>query len=65
MKPLEEIIKRKYRPIFSKYFYIRKLQLELENENSFFYFIYYQESLAGYLKVNIKDAQTELLKAIT
>ena len=27
-----------------------------------FYFIYYQESLAGYLKVNIKDAQTELFE---
>lgn len=43
-------------------FTLEKLQLELENENSFFYFIYYQESLAGYLKVNIKDAQTELFE---
>ncbi|WP_323704474.1 GNAT family N-acetyltransferase [Mammaliicoccus sp. Dog046] len=32
---------------------------ELENPNSFFYFIYHNESLAGYLKLNIKGAQTE------
>lgn len=32
---------------------------ELENPNSYFYFIYFENELAGYLKVNISDAQTE------
>lgn len=36
-----------------------KVLEELQNPNSFFYFIYYQSSLAGYLKLNINDAQTE------
>ncbi|MCG1010750.1 GNAT family N-acetyltransferase [Salinicoccus sp. ID82-1] len=39
-----------------------KLLKELENPHSYFYFIYYQNSLAGYLKVNIEDAQTEKMK---
>lgn len=32
---------------------------ELENPNSFFYFIYHDDQVAGYLKLNINDAQTE------
>lgn len=36
-----------------------KVLKEFQNPNSFFYFIYYQESLAGYLKLNVKNAQTE------
>lgn len=32
---------------------------ELNNPHSFFYFIYDEDKLAGYLKLNIKDAQTE------
>jgi ribosomal protein S18 acetylase RimI-like enzyme len=37
-----------------------KLTEELENDNSEFYFIHYDGRLAGYLKINIKDAQNEL-----
>lgn len=36
-----------------------KLLRELEHPHSFFYMIYYQQQLAGYLKLNILDAQTE------
>ncbi|MBS7577116.1 MULTISPECIES: GNAT family N-acetyltransferase [unclassified Enterococcus] len=35
------------------------LSTEINNPNSFFYFIYYNHELAGYLKLNINDAQTE------
>lgn len=38
---------------------IEKLTNELENPNSYFYFIYDQDELAGYLKLNAGDAQTE------
>jgi ribosomal protein S18 acetylase RimI-like enzyme len=37
-----------------------KLTEELEHDNSEFYFIHYDGRLAGYLKINIKDAQNEL-----
>lgn len=36
-----------------------KVLKEFQNPNSFFYFIFHKESLAGYLKLNIQDAQTE------
>ncbi|MDO1604479.1 GNAT family N-acetyltransferase [Lactobacillus sp. YT155] len=36
-----------------------KLSAELQNQDSQFYFIYYQEEIAGYLKVNFDQAQTE------
>ncbi len=39
---------------------IKELQSELENSNSSFQFIYYHDALAGYLKTNVGDAQTEL-----
>jgi ribosomal protein S18 acetylase RimI-like enzyme len=38
---------------------LEKLSDEIINSNSFFYFIYYKHQLAGYLKVNVDDAQTE------
>ncbi|MCL6601652.1 MAG: GNAT family N-acetyltransferase [Paenibacillus sp.] len=37
----------------------RKLERELSNISSAFFFIYFNELLAGYLKVNINDAQSE------
>ncbi|MBC6127088.1 GNAT family N-acetyltransferase, partial [Listeria welshimeri] len=40
-------------------FTTERLQSELENPHSYFYFIYYQESIAGYLKLNTRNAQTE------
>lgn len=40
-------------------FTTNKLLHEIENPHSYFYIIYYQQKLAGYLKVNILDAQTE------
>jgi len=36
-----------------------QLEKELANKNSFFYFIYQQNELAGYLKLNINEAQSE------
>ena len=39
-----------------------KLLKELTHPHSYFYFIYYQNNLAGYLKVNIESAQTEEMK---
>ncbi|TDM07930.1 GNAT family N-acetyltransferase [Macrococcus lamae] len=38
-----------------------KLTRELQNPDSEFYFVYKDAQLAGYLKVNINDAQTETL----
>ncbi|WP_207696706.1 hypothetical protein DOK67_0001989 [Enterococcus sp. DIV0212c] len=38
-----------------------KLTSELQNKHSEFYFIYSNEELAGYLKININDAQTETI----
>lgn len=42
-----------------KAYNIEKLREELSNVYSFFYFIKHQDTIAGYLKVNVKDAQTE------
>ena len=36
-----------------------KIERELTNPHSFFYFIYHNEQLSGYLKLNIKGSQTE------
>ena len=36
-----------------------QLSKELNSENSTFYFLKYNEQVIGYLKLNIKDAQTE------
>ena len=36
---------------------------QLKNNNSVFYFIYYEDALAGYLKLNEKEAQNEPFKA--
>jgi len=41
-------------------FELDKLEKELTCEDSFFYFAEYNGELAGYLKLNIGDAQTEL-----
>ncbi|MEI5991584.1 GNAT family N-acetyltransferase [Enterococcus crotali] len=38
-----------------------KLTNELQNEQSEFYFIYSEDQLAGYLKINVNDAQTETI----
>ncbi|GCF94886.1 N-acetyltransferase [Enterococcus florum] len=40
---------------------LEKLQNELQNPNSSFFFIYSDQVLAGYLKVNINEAQTETI----
>lgn len=42
-----------------KSFSIKKLEEELSIPSSAFYFIFYNRELAGYLKVNVNDAQTE------
>ena len=36
-----------------------KLEKELSNADSFFYFVYLNEELAGYLKLNIGEAQSD------
>lgn len=36
-----------------------KLRIELLNPNSIFYFIFSDDDLAGYMKLNSKEAQTE------
>ncbi|GGF22254.1 spermidine/spermine N(1)-acetyltransferase [Halobacillus andaensis] len=43
----------------NKAFTIHQVEKELAAPNSHFYFIYVHEELAGYLKVNTGDAQTE------
>lgn len=40
-------------------FNLKQLEKELSNISSEFYFIYSNEEIAGYLKVNINDAQSE------
>jgi diamine N-acetyltransferase len=42
-----------------KAFTIEKLKQELSNPNSTFYFMFAEGNLAGYLKVNIENAQSE------
>ncbi len=39
-----------------------KLVKEIENPNSRFYFLMVQNGIAGYLKINVGDAQTEHLR---
>ncbi|MBO0421680.1 GNAT family N-acetyltransferase [Enterococcus plantarum] len=39
-----------------------KLTSELQNKQSEFYFIYSDDQLAGYLKINVNDAQTETIE---
>ncbi|WP_339284061.1 GNAT family N-acetyltransferase [Oceanobacillus sp. FSL K6-3682] len=40
-----------------------RLRKEMMKENSFFFFIYYNNQLAGYMKVNTDDAQSEEMDA--
>ncbi|MBT2640420.1 GNAT family N-acetyltransferase [Bacillus sp. ISL-39] len=40
-------------------FNLEQLEGELSNPSSQFFFVYYHDELAGYLKVNTNDAQTE------
>lgn len=42
-----------------KAFNTKQLENELNNVSSEFYFIYYNEEIAGYIKVNIEEAQSE------
>ena len=43
----------------AKAFTTEQIVKEFHNENSFFFFVYFEEAIAGYLKLNIGDAQTE------
>ncbi|MDU0201045.1 GNAT family N-acetyltransferase [Paenibacillus sp. MAH-36] len=49
------------RDYLDKAFNLKQLEKELSNIYSEFYVIYSNEEVAGYLKVNILDAQTELM----
>lgn len=42
-----------------KAFNLKQLEKEMANDSSDFYFIYFNEELAGYMKMNTSDAQTE------
>ncbi|MDY8094787.1 GNAT family N-acetyltransferase [Paenibacillus polymyxa] len=42
-----------------KAFNFKQLEEELSNDSSEFFFIYFNEELAGYLKVNMNNAQSE------
>jgi diamine N-acetyltransferase len=42
-----------------KAFNLKQLEKELSNASSEFFFVYFNNELAGYLKVNINDAQSE------
>lgn len=42
-----------------KAFTLEKLEKELSNADSLFFFVYINEELAGYLKVNINEAQSD------
>lgn len=42
-----------------KAFNMEQLESELSNPSSQFFLVYYDDEVAGYLKVNTKDAQTE------
>lgn len=44
-----------------KAFSFEKLETELSNADSFFYFVYADEELAGYLKLNINEAQSDVI----
>lgn len=44
-----------------KAFNLKQLEKELSNISSEFYFIYSKEDIAGYLKLNTNDAQTEVM----
>ena len=72
LEALQEISIETYEETFGAYnseenmsIYLRdaynlpKLKRELTNPQSHFYFIYWQEQLAGYLKLNFGEAQTE------
>jgi len=37
----------------------KQLEIELANRSSQFYFIWFDEEVAGYLKINVNDAQSE------
>lgn len=45
----------------SKAFQLKKLEVELQHPDSSFFFIYTDDKLAGYLKVNVNQAQTEAI----
>jgi diamine N-acetyltransferase len=44
-----------------KAFNLKQLEKELSNPYSEFFFVYFNNELAGYLKVNIDDAQSEAM----
>src|SRR5699024_2838165 len=43
----------------SEEYALDKLKAEVENPESFYYFCYFEDELAGYLKLNVGAAQTE------
>ncbi len=40
-------------------FTVEQLKKELSNESSEFFFVFFNDEIAGYLKVNVNEAQTE------
>lgn len=42
-----------------KAYNLTQLEIELANQSSHFFFIYFNNEIAGYLKINVNDAQSE------
>ncbi len=45
---------------FAKAFSVEELNKQLNNQNSRFYFVYNEDNLAAYFKINIGESQTEI-----
>lgn len=50
---------RDFKSYLTLAFSLDRLQAELRNPNSFFYFVYLKTSLVGYFKINLGKAQSE------
>lgn len=75
VKKLQEISRETFKATFAAYtapedmkrflqedYETQKLTKEIENHNSRFFFLMVKDEVAGYLKVNVGDAQTEQVK---
>lgn len=51
--------KNNFEGYIRKAFAVDRLLYELKSEESFFYFVFYENKIVGYLKLNIGESQTE------
>ena len=64
MKHLMKLFKHQNSPenmhhYLEKAFNLKQLEKELSNISSQFFFVYFNDEIAGYLKINTDDAQSE------